>query len=98
MKDQVLVTIGDDPVEEREGDFADDSGKTVSYHTFKQPAKLESGGYAYPAKINLEKDRKPYAPGVYVMRTDKMVRVDQNGKLSFLKYPVLEPVPAANKP
>lgn len=92
MNEQIIVVIGDDPVVARQGEFEDDSGKTVKYDTRKQPAKIEANGYAYPGMIPLEKGQAPHAPGRYVMRTDKMFGCDNNGRYSFKKYPTLQAI------
>lgn len=93
MNSDIVVEVFPGEVEEREGVFTNDAGDEVKYQTRKQKAKLESGGFAYPYDVRLEKDQKPFAPGRYRMNPAKMLTVNK-GVHGFSKYPVLEPAAA----
>lgn len=89
MNDQVIVVIPEGDVQERNGSFKNDQGEQVDYSTRKQAARLETGGFAYPYEVRLEKDQPAFKPGRYVMAMHKMLQVNK-GVHSIAKYPVLE--------
>ena len=93
LNGQVVVEILDGEVKDRQGKFTNDAGESISYHTRKQDARLESGGFAYPYDVRLEDGQGAFRPGRYTLRLDKMLKVN-NGSVSLSKYAVLEPVKA----
>lgn len=93
MNSEIVVVVEPGEVKERAYSFVNDAGEKVEGTTLKQDARLESGGYAYPYEVRLEKGQPPFKPGRYVMNVAKMLTVNK-GAHQFSKYPVLEPAAA----
>lgn len=87
--EEVIVEILPGEVKDSQGEFTNDEGEKIAYHTRKQPSRLETGGFAYPYDVRLEKDQKAYPPGRYRMRVSAMLTVNK-GMHYIQKYPVLE--------
>lgn len=91
MNNEIKVTVLNAIVDERGGTFKDDEGKDREYTTRKQKAKLESGGFAYPYDVRLDKGQPAYPEGEYVLDVTSMAQVNK-GVLSLSKFTVLIPV------
>ncbi|TAA37561.1 single-stranded DNA-binding protein [Pseudoxanthomonas winnipegensis] len=88
------VTILSSHVEEREGSFDNDRGESIAYTTRKQKAKLETGGFAYPIDIRLDKGQRAWPVGEYTMDLAEMLQV-RNNAISLSKFAVLTPLAKA---
>ncbi|MCD9096530.1 single-stranded DNA-binding protein [Luteimonas fraxinea] len=91
MNTEVIVEVFEGDVDIRGGTFKNDQGEQVEYETRKQPARLESNGYAYPFDVRLEKGRAPFPPGRYVMDCGAMLSVNK-GAHAISKFPILRAV------
>ncbi len=94
MQNVIKVTVLSSSVDERGGSFKNDAGENVEYTTRKQKAKLETGGFAYPYDVRLDKGQQPYAEGEYELDVTAMAQVNK-GVLSLSKFTVLRMVPKA---
>lgn len=56
----IKVTVLKNEIDERGGSFKNDAGENVEYTTRKQKAKLETGGFAYPYDVRLDKGQPGY--------------------------------------
>lgn len=92
----VIVEVLNGQPDERGGTFKNDKGEDVQYHTRKQEARLESGGFIYPYDVRLERDQPPYKPGRYRMAVERMLQINK-GAHSLAKFPKLEPLAAVVK-
>ena len=84
----IKVTVLDATVAERGGSFKNDAGENVEFTTRKQRAKLETGGFAYPFDVRLDKGQPAYAVGEYELDVAAMAQVNK-GVLSLSKFTVL---------
>lgn len=94
MNNEMIVEILNADPDTKSGTFENYSGQTIDYEVKSQEAKLETGGFAYPYKVRLEKSQKPYAVGKYRLAIERMVEVS-NGALRLGKYPKLIPLAAS---
>lgn len=88
MDNTIKITVLDSQVDERGGSFKNDRNEDVQYSTRKQKAKLETGGFAYPYDVRLDKGQPPYAIGEYELDVTAMAQVNK-GVLTLSKFTVL---------
>lgn len=84
----IKVTVLDATVNERGGSFKNDAGEQVEFTTRKQKAKLETGGFAYPYDVRLDKGQPPYPEGEYEFDVANMLQVNK-GVATLSKFTVL---------
>lgn len=87
----IKVTVLDSQVHERGGNFQNDKGENIEFTTRKQKAKLETGGFAYPYDVRLDKGQPAYAAGEYELDVSNMVQVNK-GTLNLSKFTLLRPL------
>jgi len=88
MENIIKVTVLDSQVDERGGSFKNDRNEDVQYSTRKQKGKLETGGFAYPFDVRLDKGQQPYAIGEYELDVASMAQVNK-GVVTLSKFTVL---------
>lgn len=88
----IKVTVLKNEIDERGGSFKNDAGENVEYTTRKQKAKLETGGFAYPFDVRLDKGQPGYPEGEYELDIESMLQVNK-GVASLSKFTVLRMVP-----
>lgn len=98
MDNIIKVTVLDSQIDERGGIFKNDRNEDVQYTTRKQKGKLETGGFAYPFDVRLDKGQPPYAVGEYELDVAAMAQVNK-GVVTLSKFTVLrqlgKPAPRA---
>ncbi|HEL7732862.1 TPA: single-stranded DNA-binding protein, partial [Stenotrophomonas maltophilia] len=65
-----------------------DAGENVEYTTRKQKGKLETGGFAYPFDVRLDKGQPGYPEGEYELDVESMIQVNK-GVATLSKFTVL---------
>lgn len=91
MENQIKVTVLNSSIDERGGTFKNGEGEEIEYTTRKQKAKLETGGFAYPFDVRLDKGQAPFPEGEYYLDVASMAQVNK-GVLSLSKFTALTPV------
>ena len=94
MENKIKVTVLNSAVDERGGTFKNGEGEEIEYTTRKQKAKLETGGFAYPFDVRLDKGQAPFAEGEYELDVAAMAQVNK-GVLSLSKFTALRALPKA---
>lgn len=87
----IKVTVLKNEIDERGGSFKNDAGENVEYTTRKQKGKLETGGFAYPFDVRLDKGQPGYPEGEYELDVESMIQVNK-GVATLSKFTVLRPV------
>jgi len=84
----IKVTVRKHEIDERGGSFKNDAGENVEYTTRKQKGKLETGGFAYPFDVRLDKGQPGYPEGEYELDVESMIQVNK-GVATLSKFTVL---------
>lgn len=91
IENTIKVTVLDAQVNERGGNFQNDKGENIEFTTRKQKAKLETGGFAYPYDVRLDKGQPAYPVGEYELDVTAMAQVNK-GVLNLSKFTMLRPL------
>jgi len=94
MDNTIKVTVMDSQIHERSGGFKNDAGENIEFTTRKQKAKLETGGFAYPFDVRLDKGQAAYPVGEYELDVAGMAQVNK-GVITLSKFTMLRPLTKA---